>query len=467
MSEQTKSILQGAGIFSSAFLLALMLFIGAVQISLGFSPIRLWLIEVRLFHEVMTITKQSFDHIYSLHTVLLYGFSVLGVVVCLCWIFRRILLPFFRHFIFISQVQILWRPYAVFIVLTALFFLILSAAEVRMRYLSFCPGSRYMGNDFTPAHPSISYILLADDRGMNYFNKDSFHNHTDTTLFHVNEQGFPDWFDFTRVVLDSLSGQPPHRKHKMLFLGDSFAEGVGASRVDRSFIEIYRRRNPGTVVCNTGIGGMDPIQYRLVAEKYIPELAPDEVVVLFCGWNDLIMYDRPVVPHLPILTHMKDVGVVFNITPSDIAKTPAAAYAHYRQRFSLMEHTDFWARFCRQSCVGTRLYYTFSSVSDDLPVRPIDSFVVYRNLKRIQQLSDSAGARFTILFIPTPDMATMDSVAYAGAYQWAFRELWPHVRLCPRGMIRQSDCTTSMDYHFNDSGQRKFADYMQKVLCVQ
>ncbi|MBS1618791.1 MAG: hypothetical protein JST76_09750 [Bacteroidetes bacterium] len=115
-----------------------------------------------------------------------------------------------------------------------------------------------MGNDFTPAHPSISYILLADERGMNYFNEDSFHNHTDTTQFHVNEQGFPNWFDFARPVVDSLCSLTPHHKKKTLFLGDSFAEGVVASSADKSFMEIYRHLDPGRLVCNTGIGGMDP-----------------------------------------------------------------------------------------------------------------------------------------------------------------------------------------------------------------
>ncbi|MBS1618790.1 MAG: hypothetical protein JST76_09745 [Bacteroidetes bacterium] len=213
--------------------------------------------------------------------------------------------------------------------------------------------------------------------------------------------------------------------------------------------------------------GNGPIQYRLVAEKYIPILAPDEVVVLFCGWNDLIMADRPVLPYLPVLTHMKDVGVVFNVTPYNVARTPEQAYAHYRQKFSLMERTDAVARFCRQTCVSTRFYYAFCPTEDDPSVRPIDSFVMYRNLKRIKEVSDSAGARFTILFIPTPDMADMDSLAYAGAYAWAFRDLWSAVKLCPRGMIRHSDCSTSLDYHFNDSGQMKFAEYMRRVLATQ
>ncbi len=464
MSELIRSILKVVGAISAAFLLALLALTGMAQLSAGVDLIQICHIEETIFQGILANTRQSFTHLYYLHTVLLYGFAILGTSVFLFWSYRYVIAPVLSKMLLTARVQILWRRYPLFIALASVCLLLLSAAEVRLRYLSFCPGSKYMGNDFSQPHPSISYILLADERGMNYFNKDSFHNKTDTTQLHVNAQGFPGWFDFTREVVDSLCSLSPQHKRKMLVLGDSFAEGVGASIAAKSFIELYRHLDPGKLVCNTGIGGMDPIQYRLVAEKYIPILAPDEVVVLFCGWNDLIMADRPALPYLPVLTHMKNVGVVFNVTAYGEARTPTAAYEHYRHKFSLMERRGLLARICRQTCFGTKFYYAFCPTADDPPVRPIDSFVVYRNLKRIQEISDSAGARFTILFIPTPDMADMDSLAYTDGYSWAFKDLWPHVRLCPKGMIRHSDCSTSLDYHFNDSGQRKFAEYMQCTL---
>lgn len=106
---------------------------------------------------------------------------------------------------------------------------------------------------------------------------------------HINEAGFRSP-DFTR--LDTL-------KKKVLLIGDSFTYGMSATPIEgRCFADILRNETNYEVI-NTGIPAADPVQYEQIANKYIPILKPDYVLVMFFMGNDLMKYDRPIVPGEP------------------------------------------------------------------------------------------------------------------------------------------------------------------------
>lgn len=80
------------------------------------------------------------------------------------------------------------------------------------------------------------------------------------------------------------------KKKKVLLLGDSFVYGMSATPFYNSFADILLSR--GYIIFNTGISGTDPAQYAAIAEKFVPILNPDIVIVNFCMNNDLMLFKR-------------------------------------------------------------------------------------------------------------------------------------------------------------------------------
>lgn len=108
----------------------------------------------------------------------------------------------------------------------------------------------------------------------------------------VNQQGFRGAFNYTKEVVDSLR-QTTHRP-LLLVIGDSYAEGCCLDSGELSFTERIAADSAYTVI-NLGIGATDPLQYRLLAEKYIPLLQPEAVLVCVYLGNDVMEYNRQ--PH--------------------------------------------------------------------------------------------------------------------------------------------------------------------------
>lgn len=423
--------------------------------------------EVQLFAHAYSDSRYYFPTVYWLNAAIILGLLAGGI-----WlVIVKAVLPIVKWLAKHAKGNMAVAGPVVLV----LFMAVLVAAGLQVKewhysYLSYYAGSRYPGNDFKNPNPIVSLRTMADERGMTYMAPDSFPITTDTTRFSVNREGFPSLFNFDTEVIDSLVNSGTVKKRKVLFLGDSFLEGVGSSTHDKAFIEILRRNNPDILVCNTGLGGMDPVQYRLVAEKYAPVIKPDEICVMFCGWNDIIWLDRKPMPYLPIYSEVKSVGFINNYIPQGIAcdstlalPTPEA-YKLYRSRFSLMDRTDFWARLCRQTNVTTQLYFHINPIVNYKFWYPSDSLATYRNLKRVKEMADSVGAAFKIVFVPTPDMSNYSYKDYTARYSWAFRELWPYVICPPANTIKQRDCLNSIDFHFNDMGQMNFAVFLQKVF---
>lgn len=423
--------------------------------------------ENGIFWDTIQAAKWKFNHLYYLHTIVFYCFTIIGAFVFFNWLFKKTFSKVCR--LIWANKTTYWRE-LLFVMLVCVFLLMLMAKESHLRYLSFCPGSCYPGNDFTEENPQISWNVKADENGMTFYNYDSFPNPAigDSTMFIVNRQGFPSRFDFDKSTIDSLANKCGSKKLKVLFIGDSFLEGIGASSFDKSFVEIYRRKNVDKVVCSAGIRGMDVVQYRLVAEKFIPEILPGKVTVMFCGWNDIMLTERKPVAFLPYFVDVKNVGVINNyipvgITPFDtLALAPDSAYRLYRQRYSLMTRQDVLSKICRQTCITTQLYFLLNSVQYFPSQFNNDYKATYRNLKRIKNVCDSVGAKFSIVFIPTPIMKKYDKQEYKNKYQWVFLDLLPDVHFPPKNTVQENDCSTSIDFHLNDTGQKKMAEYLEK-----
>ncbi len=447
-------------LIASILVISLFLFVGLMNWHID----GLVVAEKTIFLDLLNSTKYIFNHAYWFHTILFYLLMVYGI-----WsLFKNYLLP---------SVLSIGKKHKdntlkvfVFLFLIILLTSALVIKEMQMQRLGFYAGSRFGGNNFSLEHPAISWELTADERGMVYYDADSAVRIAKRLGLVVNRQGFANPFNFDRNTIDSLCQTTANRKKKKLFFGDSFLQGIGASKQENTFIELYRQHNPNEIVCSFGIGGNDPVQYRLAAEKFIPELMPDEVNVMFCGWNDIIFLDRKPLPHLPSLTYIDGVGFIHNyifsgLSPFDtLALQPDTAYRLYRQKYSLQTRSDMLSVVCRQTIITSQLYFQFHP--QHLYPRQFadDSLATYRNLKRIKTLADSVGANFTIAFIPTPPMKNHTIMDYEQHFKWAFGDLWQNVSFCSQSTIIESDCSSTVDWHFNDKGQIKFADFLQKTL---
>src|SRR5690606_25963503 len=103
----------------------------------------------------------------------------------------------------------------------------------------------------------------------------------------INEEGFKS------ISFKNYQASKP----SVLHIGDSFTWGHNSTNKSLCFADLLLAREfPGF---NTGISGTDPLQYKLIAEKWIPELKPDIVMVHFFLGNDIMKYKRPVVPNIP------------------------------------------------------------------------------------------------------------------------------------------------------------------------
>ena len=434
---------------------------------LPFDPINILTGERRIFLSMENETKIVFPHFYFVHTLLIYLLALLGGVILVQKVFKLLQPPIRRFLLLAWEKRVKFGFFFLYFFLATFLVAIVLGTEYHLRKQGYFPGSFYQWNDFSLENPVITKEVIADETGMTFYAHDSFPRAGYPRMFVVNKQGFPTPFDFDRHTIDSLSGSGQNKKKKRLVLGDSFVEGLGASGFDSCFMEIYRRRNPDQVICCAALRGSDPVQYQQFATKLIPVISPDEVDVMFCGSNDVMPVDRKPVPYIPLFTDIKGVGCVFNYLAPDIAGgdtmalPPDQAYRAYRKKYSIQGNKDLWSVLCRQSCITTRIYSLLKRDAVKTKMLPPDSGITYRHIKRIKELADSAGAKFSIVFIPTPAMSEYGMKEYEQHFRWVFGDLWEYVHFCPKGMITQKDCVSESNCHFVDAGQIKFASFLQ------
>lgn len=81
---------------------------------------------------------------------------------------------------------------------------------------------------------------------------------------------------------------------RILFVGDSFAEGIGADddhTISRQFEDLWNK-NAAAEAINLGVSGNGILTHAEIVKDVVPLLHPDDVFVVLC-WNDLPIRDRP------------------------------------------------------------------------------------------------------------------------------------------------------------------------------
>jgi hypothetical protein len=191
------------------------------------------------------------------------------------------------------------------------------------------------------AYPFRDYLLQAWHIPENQYLKDYLAQA-------INEEGFRSISFQTNY--DSLD------KIKVLLIGDSFVWGLSAEPIFNCYSDLLLSKD--YLVFNTGIPGTDPAQYAAIAEKYIPILKPDIIIVNFYVANDFMFFKREPEISRPL---------EYATTAGFIASSPAGDFleldeltAYYKSLLEIPNQEEIWINaFCAKTRIGSSLLWPY------------------------------------------------------------------------------------------------------------
>lgn len=273
---------------------------------------------------------------------------------------------------------------------------------------------------------------------------------------------------FRSIPFNGLNSGAP----RVLIIGDSFVYGMSARPFYNSFTDILLAR--GYLVYGAGIPGTDPAQYAAIANKYVPMLRPDMVVVCFYPGNDLMPFPRESHPERPH-EHMTNAGF-FESAPLGQYLDAVEAYNYYRSLVTIpcnSENSGFWSSTAITSVVWNILY-----ANGKVSHPTIETYELSRNvdiwdkvrftrphLQSIYRICFELGVPLLNAIVPdaSPNQimrkgkihfndAVLDSLFIGQQYHF------------PVGRFHHTQDFPENDYHFNNLGSKKYADFLDTLL---
>ncbi len=273
----------------------------------------------------------------------------------------------------------------------------------------------------------------------------------------INEEGF-----FSVPFVQANQG-----KKSILLLGDSFTFGHNSSP-GKSFSDLLLLE--GFLVYNTGVSGADPLQYLLIAEKYIPQLKPDFVVLNFFMGNDIMRYEREYGEDKPLMYNtrtnrlysniygqfresahdvIKHIIFEFGIPPTSFinkvfASTAATSLAWRAMGMRYLQDKETVERFkeIKEMAVGNLKEWTYTQ----------------EILFQIKKIAEGNGSQFVLMVIPEVKNLRLESVENYG-FEWGNDYQLPE-NLSAKDYIFNNG-------HYNDSGHKKHFEAILKNLKKQ
>lgn len=255
-------------------------------------------------------------------------------------------------------------------------------------------------------------------------------------------------------------------KKKVLLIGDSFTWGHSAYDITHSFADILLSR--GYAVYNTGISGADPAQYLAIAQKYIPHLQPDVVIVNFYSGNDVVYFDRKPEPFQPLFYTTNAGNIIAQpqycyFTTADSAYRFAMACSYIPQR------TPF-NKLCSHTVVST-FVWKLVSMTGYLNTIPIGYDAYFEEAKKaerktptandalaaIKQIAKNNNARCEVVFIP--EIKRWNKLSAPTDY----RGLADSIAFVIPQPITLAHYKKE-DGHFNNDGHRVYADFLEALI---
>lgn len=313
--------------------------------------------------------------------------------------------------------------------------------DLRPNWLKLYPvDSLQLAHDF---YTNNRGVLVADS---NYWAKEKLY---------INSDGFRGK-EFSK--LDSA-------KKKILFIGDSFTWGMSASPFwDSSFCDILARETNFEII-NTGVPAADPTQYEEIAKEYVPALKPDYVVVVFFMGNDLMKWERGIVPGRQFY-YWTNAGAVLADIDGKHFKGAEDAY-HYLvyDKYFLKNPVHWYEKLIAKSSLLSRLYSVRFRIKEKLEYRQLlkNTTITKNHLKGIVNTCHAAGVPLKFMLIPEYKEANMDTATYRSQYADILND--PQLRdywlFFPTG---KKFFKENPDGHLNNSGHRYYASCLEQLL---
>lgn len=257
---------------------------------------------------------------------------------------------------------------------------------------------------------------------------------------------------------------PDPGQRSVLILGDSFAWGIGADPLSNAFPDLIRKA--GYRVYNTGIPGVDPGQYQLIADLYTPTLKPDAVIVSFYVGNDLLSKLYPVIPNHNLI-HVTNAGWILGFDACDKPLTADEAYNYY-----IGTSEPLVGRFLLTSSLGTAAWNLVTGARSRVPAgsqpgtcadgtkqqaapAPAEpNRATFDALQHIHDLAARNGSAFYLLVIPSHGNGCNPGLKNFDRYRGKFDRLNPvYLDNMPENMFYDAP-----NCHMTNEGHRFTAD---------
>ena len=306
----------------------------------------------------------------------------------------------------------------------------------------------------------INDEMITDSLGIQTANPVHYRNNTDfiNSGYRINDHGFRSDEFLPYSEQDSTA-------KTILFLGDSHTWGASANPITECFVDLINRTE--YVTFNTGIPGGDPAQYWVVAKKYIPYLRPKFCFLVFDGSNDVMWFRRDPKPFIP-LDYWTNAGIIdawksqwIENSEGDYFKSAQEAYDYFIEAYTLFgKDASAIARLCSKSVILTAAYKKLTGWQDpqhkvSRPDKPCSDYY----LDKIDSLCKAYNIPLQIFLIPDMDEFTNDIAAYESLYPGLFVN---HKVLIPQDVTPEDYVPD--EYHFDNKGHRKMADFMLEYL---
>jgi len=248
-------------------------------------------------------------------------------------------------------------------------------------------------------------------------------------------------------------------KPKILFIGDSHVFGVAANPIlQNRFTSLVEEQ--GFYTYNAGIGGLDVVQYGLIAKRFIPELKPEHVALMLFLGNDIDRAPSPVAPrkHLYFQTNFDWVQ----------------GYDKYGHSFnSAQEAVDYWlkvrcgssldpaTRFLMKSRLFRKGYQFYLDKIRYLWKEKLTNngnAWIADTIKGIESLAEQNNASFELFVIPDKNSLTKEEIDDQVLFlrQRGLNPVYPEE-------LEVSDYEKSGNHMLN-SGHKKYADFIVRAL---
>jgi hypothetical protein len=330
---------------------------------------------------------------------------------------------------------------------------ILLAFEIALRLMGYHPGDmKPKWLNFAPVDTLIvSNLFYTNNGGLLIANR----NDPSHSEF-INHEGFRSK-EFSEI--DTT-------KKKILFIGDSFTWGFSATPIKGNCFADIVANETNYEVINLGIPGTDPPQYSLLAEKYIPQLKPDLVLVMFFMGNDLMMYDRTIAPYKP-LHHYTNAGAIYADMDGKHFATARAAY-HYvtDERYYLLHPSNLLEKIIAKSALLSRLYSVRYRIIEKIRYEKVakNAWLTKKYLKAIKEAADKYKVPVRFVLIPEIKEADKSAEEYTEKYADLLRDsVLKDYWLIPQ-KNEKSNFNDYPDAHLNNKGHRFYADYIKAFL---